>query len=280
MEKECTILVSGTRGWEGRANLSQCEFQSTLCIFRRKYMLIPQIHRWGAYGVSVLKKTNMHMNDARVHRLTVMVGCVCMCLWRWTGGDVGKGDGIQQASWSDCTTFPRKERCSSARRGRKGTNEAEKKWKGLLPLLHPDSQGDTLEPTARFCRVYMVPKPNIRSVLLAVDKVVSSSQLLLSDLTCQIPDYLQPVYQPLLCNSWPVLKYNINKPQNVPLSCTALFCFFNDYTRLPFLCPSYGNRASFSPVIKSFRASNWSFLCIQLHWAQDLFIFSGYLNVF
>lgn len=59
------------------------------------------------------------MKDARVHRLAVMVGCVCMCLWRWTGGDVGKGDGIQQASWSDCTTFLRKERCSSARRGRK-----------------------------------------------------------------------------------------------------------------------------------------------------------------
>lgn len=39
---------------------------------------------------------------------------------------MGEGDGIEQASWRDCTTFPRKERCSSARRGgkarAKGTN--------------------------------------------------------------------------------------------------------------------------------------------------------------
>lgn len=60
-------------------NLSQCKFQSTLCIFRRRYMLIPQIRLLGTRGVSVFKKKNknVHMNDARVHRLTVTVSCVC-----------------------------------------------------------------------------------------------------------------------------------------------------------------------------------------------------------
>lgn len=128
------------------------------------------------------------MSDARAHRLTVTVGCVCMRVWRWTGGDVGEGDGMEQASWRDCAAFPRKERCSSARRGGKARAKGDglrrrSSTKGLLPMWHRGrvgSQGDTLEPRARFRGVYLVLTPNtcaVRSLLLTADKVVSSSYL-------------------------------------------------------------------------------------------------------
>lgn len=49
---------------------------------------------------------------------------------------MGEGDGIEQASWRDCATFPWKERCSlhgeEGRQGRRERIEEEKRHKRFV----------------------------------------------------------------------------------------------------------------------------------------------------
>lgn len=153
-------------------------------------MLIPQIHLLGTRGVSVLKK-NIHMNDARVHRLTFTVSCVCMCVLvcvcvkvnrrrrGWGGWDrAGKLVWLRDVP-SEGEVFL----CTERREGKGEGNELRSSTKGLLPMWQHGcggSQGDTLEPKARFWGIYLVLKPNIcavRALLLTADKVVSPSYL-------------------------------------------------------------------------------------------------------